>query len=166
MKDLKRVTILNNTVWILIFIAFVSSAQAQSCRDVLNSCSKVDDFFNYKTMARTYKLNPTQKLKIFQIFYGSKGYNINICNRDTTNKFHIRLLDNSSKIIFWDNSKDDYSNNISISFGSTQRILIEVSAVDPKKMTLGNNCLGIEIRYHKEKVIKDSSTEEPDNPFF
>jgi len=165
MKDLKRVTNLNTIVCILIFGAFLSTINAQSCRDVLNACPKVDDFFNFKTMARTYKINPNQKLKIYQIFYGSKGYNINLCNRDTTSKFHIRILDNSAENVFWDNSTDNYSNNISISFGSTQRILIEISAVDPSKITLNNNCLGIEIRYHKDKTESPEAQKAPDNPF-
>ncbi|MGQ1783923.1 MULTISPECIES: hypothetical protein [unclassified Saccharicrinis] len=135
---------------ILLFVV-ANSTRAQSCADVLKLCSPVDKLYNKKAMARTYKVKPTQKLKIVHVFYGSTAYQISVCKPDRLGDFRLKVIDYENGNVFWDNGEDNFTDKINISFGSTKRVFLEITAENPEKFNGQEGCLGVVINYHREE---------------
>jgi len=148
----------------LVYIVFAFQLNAQSCKDVFSFCPPSSDLFNKQAFARSYKVKPTQKLQLVQVFYGGTGYHINICKKDFLGDFRIKLLDFSTKKVLWDNINDNYNTSISISFGSTQRIFMDISPLNPENFDGMSQCIGIVVRYYRDEELKDSSP--PDDPSY
>ncbi|GAF02219.1 hypothetical protein [Saccharicrinis fermentans] len=147
---------------VLLLSAIARNTQAQSCADVLKLCPPVDELYNKKAMARTYKMNPTQKLKIIHVFYGSTAYHINICKYDSLGDFRLKVLDYENGNVFWDNGDDNFTDEINISFGSTKRVILEITAENPEKFHEQRSCIGLVINYHREE--RKDEIPEPSNP--
>lgn len=153
------------TITVILGMLVLSNTNAQSCAEVLKLCAPADNLYNKQSMARTFKMNPSQKIKIIHIFYGGTAYHIDICKPESLGNFHLTVIDDETGSIFWDNAADDYDSHINISFGSTKRIIIEVEAVNPENFNKQANCLGLIIKYHREEqVTKTEELELPESP--
>jgi hypothetical protein len=143
------------------FGLFPSHMHAQSCKEVFEFCSPVDSIFNKQSFSRSYKISPAQKLKLVQVFYASTGYSINLCKDESLGDFRVRIIQWSTNDVLWDNKDDDFDTSISISFGSTQRIIIEITPQEPEKFNGMSNCLGVMIRYYRVEIPEDIPEELP-----
>lgn len=144
-----------------IFFMVPTSMQAQSCKEVFEFCSPVDSIFNKQSFSRSYKISPSQKLKLVQVFYASTGYSINLCKDESLGDFRVRIIQWSTNDVLWDNKDDDFDTSISISFGSTQRIIIEITPQEPEKFNGMSNCLGVMIRYYRVEIPELMPKESP-----
>ena len=150
------------TIMVLLVMIGLSNSKAQSCAEVLKLCAPSDNLYNKQSLARTYKMYPSQKIKIVHVFYGGTAYHIDVCKPDSLGDFRLKLVDDETGTIFWDNAADDYDSQINISFGSTKRIIIEVEAANPEKFKKQSSCLGLIIKYHRDEQV--SVTEELELP--
>lgn len=163
MKNIINTTL--KTIVVILFLNIISAkiAYSQLCNDVFDFCKVDDSFYNKRSMARSYKIFPSQKIQLIHLFYGSKAYNINICKNDSLGNFEVKIIDYKSKVILWSNEEDKYEQSINISFGSTKRIIIEVKAQSPENFKDQSSCFGVLINYHidEKKEIEDTTLEEP-----
>ncbi len=150
----------------IIFLASISLT-AQTKNEVLIDCPPIAPFYNEKVMYRTYKFHPHQKVRLIQILYGERGYHIGLCKTDSRIKYNIQVVNPEDNYVYWDNSNDNYSENVHISFGSTHRVFIVISVINPEIITGINNMIGIEVWYHKDIILNDTLTlpPVPPNPF-
>jgi hypothetical protein len=135
--------------------------QAQSCKSVLNLCSSSGELFNKQSLARSYKINPNQKLRLIHLFYSGIPYQLNVCKEDSLGDFSIRLLEYDSQEVLWDNTNEEYITSLSISFGVTQRVLLEIQPHSPEKFKEQSNCVGVIVRYHQEDEVEDAPPSDP-----
>ncbi|TLX74046.1 hypothetical protein E9993_13170 [Labilibacter sediminis] len=140
-------------------------AQAQSCNDVFDFCPPTNKLFNKQAFARSYKIKPNQKLQLIQVFYGGTAYHINLCKEEFLGDFRVRILDFNTKKVLWDNIDDHFSTSISISFGSSQRIFLEITPQNPENFRGISRCLGIVVRYYRNEKLKDDPPTEPPGSF-
>ncbi len=157
-------------ITVLLGMMVLGNANAQSCAEVLKLSAPADKLYNKQSMARSFKMNPSQKIKIVHVFYGSTAYHIDICKPKSLGDFRLKVVDDETGTIFWDNAADDFDSQINISFGTTKRIIIEVEAVNPENFMGQSNCLGLIIKYHREEKVIDKEEEEslelPEIPVF
>lgn len=163
---IKELPIVRQILIVSIALFLISlNSHAQSCSDVFELCPPNDKLFNKQAFARSYKIKPKQKLQLVQVFYGGTGYHINLCKEDFLGDFRIRLLDFATKKVLWDNATDKFTTSISISFGSTQRIFLEVTPQNPENFRGMSRCLGIVVRYYRDEELRDTPPSDPETGF-
>ncbi len=141
---------------------FVGLTKAQTCKEVFSFCDVDDSFFSKRSLARSYKIQPNQKLQLIHLFYGGTGYQINVCKDEELGDFEVKIIDFKNRTVLWDNSEDNYDSSISISFGATQRIIVEITPKNPENFKELSKCVGVIINYHREEELKDTTT--PEDP--
>jgi hypothetical protein len=145
---MKRIFDSNKLLLIIsISLLFVIQINAQSCKEVFEFCQPTDTIFNKQALSRTFKIQPNRNFKLVQILYGERGYHFNLCKKDDLGDFHIIILDDATQDILWDNSTDNYQSSVSISFGSTRRIIFDITPKNPEKFDKQSQCIGIVIKY-------------------
>lgn len=141
----------------LVYLLFAYHLNAQSCKDAFKFCPPSSELFNKQAFAQSYKIKPLQKLQLLQIFNGGISYHINLCKEDFLGNFRVKLLDFATLKVLWDNANDKYTTNISVSFGSTQRIFLEITPQNPENFKGISRCIGVNVWYHRDEGFQDFS---------
>jgi len=152
MKFFKKIFIL-----IGISITAIPFLSAQDCPDFLDSpfctMNRQRGYRPYSQSKSVYvALNDTVELNI--VFYGQKDYILSFCSIREFFPVNFRLLDPSSRKIFYDNVEDKYIESLQVGFETTKSVIVQFVAIGDKNIT-GNrrnpkDCIGLLIQYRNQ----------------
>jgi len=96
-------------------------------------------------------------IKLVRIFYGNTHYNISIVKDDPSKQLSMRILDGKAKKVLLDSSRVDSNEELNIFSHTSQRVILEISALEENAKN-SSNCFALTIRSYKDYTVQNEPT--------
>lgn len=129
----------------------------QDCPEFLDSenCT-MNRQRGYKTysQSKSVYVAPKDTVEMNIVFYGQKDYILSFCSIREFFPVNFRLLDPSTRKIFYDNVEDQYIETLQVGFDATKSVIVQFRAIGGKNITTNKkdprNCIGLLIQYRNQ----------------
>lgn len=141
----------------LLFIAFLSfQVQGQSCKGFhLSKDCAVPDVNDYRRygQSRSRVVVARQTVRYQVTLFGGYDYKVGICTENAYEPVHFKIIDANRNSVFYDNTNDDYMENVGFTVDETKNVIIEMTVLaEDREFTDApdyRTCLGVAIYWRK-----------------
>lgn len=137
-----------------IFMAF--QMQGQICKGYhLSKNCNIPDLQDYKrfgqSRSRLVLARKTIRYKV--TLFGGYDYKIGVCTEKNFAPVHFKIIDANKNTVFYDNTNDDYVENVGFTVEETKNVIVEMTVL-AEDMEIDNTaesrtCLGVAIYWRK-----------------
>jgi len=124
---MKKIAIM--ALMLLIALTFVNG---QNCKKfhLYGTCMQFPgNNFKIDGQSRSNVIGFGDKLIYSMIFYGERQYKLYFCASDEFYPVHFKLIDPATSQVIYDNTKDEYSDNVALNIEYTRKINIEMEVL-------------------------------------
>lgn len=127
-------------------LAFVMQNAYSQCDTFLPSgCKAALGSFIHDGNVSSASLSEGESAELFKTFYSGQTYRLVLCKSDNLPPVHLRVLDNSGRVLF-DNKTYDYEQVWDFSVRSTQMLVIQMKVLllkHDEKRPKKNGCVSV-----------------------
>lgn len=153
-------------VWKSIFLFAIlftfTNITAQNCYDLKDLRPETSEGYS-QILLKTMRISKNQPITIRRVLYGGRLYRFDIFKKNMNEQFSIRLLDGDGEQEFWNND-EEAKESLSISFGSTQTVILEIALKNDLPNGITNSCVGLYLELLNEQKQESIIVNEPPKP--
>ncbi|MFZ5939395.1 MAG: hypothetical protein ACOYXB_02370 [Bacteroidota bacterium] len=110
----------------------LTMASGQNCKKfhLYGACMQFPgNNFKMDGQSRSNVIGVGDKLIYSMVFYGERQYKLYFCASEEFYPVHFRLVDSMTGQLIYDNSKDDYPDNVTVNIEYTRKINVELEVL-------------------------------------
>jgi len=135
-------------ITLLLFILVPTiQIEAQDCKHLFDLSPPLDSLYTTK-QDKLLEMTDGKTIKLVRILYGTTNYSLTVTKNNPSEKIGIKIIDGRTQKTIWDNSLQNYKEEIDIKNDASRRVIIEITSLAEHEKEI-SECIVFTIRSYK-----------------